>query len=92
MVLGLLLDIVTHVCVFFFGAFFFSSFFFFSGPYLRHVEVPWLGVKSELQLPQLPAMPDPDPLSEAKDRTRIFMDTSRIRFHCTTRETPVHYF
>ena len=25
---------------------------------------------------------------EAKDRTRILMDTSRIRFHCATVETP----
>ena len=27
------------------------TFFFFLGPYLQHMEVPRLGVKSELQLP-----------------------------------------
>ena len=31
--------------------FFFLSFFVFLGPYLRHMEVPKLGVKLELQLP-----------------------------------------
>ena len=30
----------------------------------------------------------PDPLSKARDRTHIFMDTSRIYFHCTTTGTP----
>ena len=30
---------------------FFSLFFFFLGLHLRHIEVPWLGVKLELQLP-----------------------------------------
>ena len=30
----------------------------------------------------------PDPLSEARDRTCILMDTSRIHFHCATKETP----
>ena len=35
-----------------FKTFLFLSFFFgFSGSYLQHMEVPWLGVKSELQLP-----------------------------------------
>lgn len=29
----------------------------------------------------------PDPLSEARDQTHIFMDPSRIRFHCTTAGT-----
>ena len=28
------------------------------------------------------------PLSESRDPTRIFMDTSRIHFHCVTMETP----
>ena len=32
-------------------SFFFSFFFFFaSGPHLQHMEVPWLGVKLQLQL------------------------------------------
>ena len=30
----------------------------------------------------------PDPLSEARDRTHILMDTSWICFHCTTTGTP----
>ena len=30
----------------------------------------------------------PDPLREARDRTHILMDTSRIHFCCTTTETP----
>ena len=30
----------------------------------------------------------PDPLSEARDGTRILMDTSRIRFHCSSTGTP----
>ena len=29
----------------------------------------------------------PDPLSEARDRTHILMDTSRILFHCVTTGT-----
>ena len=80
----------------------FSGFPFvlFLGPRLRHMEVPRLGVKQELQLPAYTtatAMQDlshvcnlyhsswqrriPDPLSEARDRTRVLMGTSRIRFH-----------
>ena len=34
-----------------FVLFFFFFFFFFLGPHLRHIEVPRLGVESELQLP-----------------------------------------
>ena len=30
----------------------------------------------------------PDPLIEAKDRTRILIDTSQIHFHSTTTGTP----
>ena len=29
-----------------------------------------------------------NPLSEARDRTCILMDTNQIRFHCTTMGTP----
>ena len=29
----------------------------------------------------------PDPVSEARDRTRILLDTSRIHFHCATTGT-----
>ena len=30
----------------------------------------------------------PHPLNESRDRTRIFMDTSWIHFHCATMGTP----
>ena len=52
------------------------------------MEVPRLGAKWELQLlvyPTATATPDPSricnlhPLSEARDRTHILMDTSRVR-------------
>ena len=80
--------------------FFFFFFFFFSvllGPHLGHMEVPRLGVESELQLQAyttVTATPDPshtcdlhhrlqhrqilNPLSEARDRTCILADTSRV--------------
>ena len=41
----------------------------------------------DLYTPQLMAMPDPDPLIKARDQTHVLMDTSRIRFHCTTMGT-----
>ena len=31
----------------------------------------------------------PDPLSEARKRTCILMDTSQVHFHCTTMGTPI---
>ena len=71
------------------------------------MEVPRLGVESELQLPAYAtaiATQDPsrvcdlhhssqqhqilDPLSEARDQTHVLMDTSRVRFHCTTMGPP----
>ena len=64
-----------------------------------YMEVPSLGVKSEVQLPAYTtavATPDPgsvcdlhhspqqhwilNPLSEARDRTCVLVDTSQIRF------------
>ena len=64
------------------------------------MEVPKLGVESELQLPvyaRATAMPDPsrtcdlhhrpgqhrilNPLSEARDRTGILLDTGWVRYH-----------
>ena len=30
----------------------------------------------------------PDPLSEARDQTRILVDSGRVCFHCTTMGTP----
>ena len=68
------------------------SFFFFLGPHLRHMEVPRLGVKLELQLSAYTvAIATWDPsqgswqhwilnlTSEARDRTHILMDTSQVR-------------
>ena len=37
---------------------------------------------------QLMAMPDPNPLNKARDRTPIFMNTSWIRSPCATMGTP----
>ena len=34
----------------------------------------------------------PNPLSETRDQSSIFMDTSRIRFCCATTRTPLNYF
>ena len=36
--------------------------------------------------------PIPDPSSEARDRTRILMDTSWIHFHCAMTGTPMSWF
>ena len=72
-------------------------FSFFLGPHLQHMEVPRLGIESELQLPAYTtatSVKDPShvghlyhsspqyqifsPLSEARDRTHILMDTGRM--------------
>ena len=42
--------------------------------------------------PQLKAMPDPSPLSEARDGTCILMDTNQVPFHCATTGTPRETF
>ena len=72
-------------------------FFCFSGPHPQHMEVPRLGIKSELQLQAYTtATQDPshicdlyrsswqhqvyNPLSAARDRTCILVDTSWICF------------
>ena len=74
-------------------------YFCFLGPPPWHMEVPWLGVESELQLPAYTtatAMWNPscicdlhhssqqhqvfNPLSKARDQTRILMDTCQIDF------------
>jgi len=69
--------------------------FFFLGPHPQHMEVPSLGIQSELQLlATATEMWDlsricnlhhssrqsqiPNPLSEARDRTHVLMDTSWV--------------
>ena len=70
-------------------------FVFFSGLHLQHMEVPRLGVKSELAYTTATVMQDPslvcdphhsspqrrilNPLSKARDRTCVLMDASQIR-------------
>ena len=61
---------------------------FFGGSHLRRMEIPGLGVQSELQLPAYTtatAMPDP---SHICDLHRNLMVPSRIRFCCATTGTP----
>ena len=56
--------------------------FCFLGLCLQHMEVPRLGVQSELQLPAYTtAHRILDPLSEARVQTQILMDTSGIPFY-----------
>ena len=60
----------------------------FFGPFLWHMEVPRRGVKSELQLPTYtPATATLNPLSEARDRTRILMETSQVCYPLSHDET-----
>ena len=51
--------------------------------HLQHMKVPRPGVKSGLQLPAYSSGQHqiPNPLSGARDRTCILMDTSQIRYH-----------
>ena len=81
---------------FLFGFLLLLLLFCFLGLHLKHMEVPRLGVELELQLlayTTATAIPDPkcvqqcwilNPLREARDRTYILMNTSRISFHWAT--------
>ena len=53
-------------------------YFVFSGPRPQHMEVPRLGVESKLQPQQCQIL---NPLSEARDRTCIFMNSSWVHYH-----------
>ena len=83
----------------------------FLGLHPRHLEVPRLSVKSELQKPAYPtatAAQDAShvcdlyhssrqswilsPLSKARDRTHILMDSSQVCYHWATTETPDFFF
>ena len=86
------------------STYFHESFSFFLGSHPRHMEVSGLGSDwcySCQPMPQQRRMSCvcdlhhnscqnqiPNPLSEARDRTCILMDTSRICFHCITTGTP----
>ena len=89
-------------------SFFLKKFYLFIFSFEGHMEVPRLGVKSELQLPTYitaTATPDPshvrdlhhrsrrpqtlNPLSEARDWARVWMDTSCVCYHWPTKGTPL---
>ena len=67
-------------------------FFFFLGPFLRHMEIPILGVQSELQLPVYTRSSRQrrvvDPLSRTRDQTCNLMVPSWIPFRCAMMGTP----
>ena len=66
-------------------------FWLFLGLHLLHMEVPRLGVKLELQLPQPQQHGILNPLSKASDRTHILMDTSQVCNHLARTITPCNY-
>ena len=71
----LLYSKVTQYIHILFLSFFLSFFFFFLGPHPRHMEVPRLGVESELQLPAYAtatatATPDPSCVCDLHDSSR----------------------
>ena len=86
---------------------FYFILFLFLWPHPRHMEVPTLGVKSELQLRAFAtatAMPGPsrvydlhssslilNPLSEARDGPLILMDASQVCYHWATVWTSENY-
>jgi len=93
------IQLTLHICFFIF-IFIFSVFL---GPYLRHMEIPRLGVASELQLlsATATAMWDPshgfdlhhssrilNPL-KARNQTHVLMDASRVHYCWTTTGTPI---
>jgi len=67
-----------------------TAFFFFlafQGAHLQHMEVPRLGVESELQLPAYTTATATqqhqilNQMSEARGQTHVLMDTSQVRYH-----------
>ena len=77
---------LVYLSLIFFLKYLMSFFFFPKGPYLEHMEVPRLGVESELQLQAY------DPLSRARDWTLVLMDTSQVCYHRATMGTPLMSF
>ena len=85
------------------GCWHFWVYFVFSGLHPWPMEVPRLGVKSELHLPAR-HQTDPsricdlhhssrrhrilDPLSESRDRTHVLLDSSWVHYPCTTVGAP----
>ena len=51
---------------------------------MRHMEMPRLGVESELQLPvyaTATATQDPEPMERGRDQTHVLMDSSQVPYH-----------
>ena len=83
---------------------FFFSPLCFLGLSPQHMEVPRLedetasllhnhsNSRSEQPTPQLKQHRKPNPLNEARDGTRLLMDTSQICFRCATTGTPYNDF
>ena len=105
-ILGKLIFIVRHPFIQAF--YFYLSFVFFLGPNPWHMEVPRLGVHSELLLPAYAtatATPDlscvydlhhsseiPNPLSKARDRTRNLVVPSQMFPLCHNGNSPTQAF
>ena len=98
--------IFIYLEVFSYFVFILLLFYFicFLGLHPWYMEVPRLGVKSELQLPSLHHSHShmgfdlhhsswqcriPHPLSKARDWTHIVMDTTQFHFHCAMMRTPL---
>ena len=59
------------------------------------MEVPGLGVESELQLPAYTtatAMPHPQPAEQVQGQNPVLMDTSQVHYHWATMGTPLNLF
>ena len=56
-------------------------FFVFLGPHPWHMEVPRLGVESELQLLAYTTCRILNSLSKVRDQTHILMNASRVHYH-----------
>ena len=106
--ISIYLSIYLSIYIDLYRSIYLSNYLFcFLGPHPWHMEIPRLGIKLEM-LATATATPDlswvckqhhsslqhwiPNPLSKARDRTHILMDTSQIRFSCTATGTPMYNF
>ena len=73
-------------------------FFCFIKPHSWHMEVLRLGVKLQIRAIYAGLHHSswqhwiPNPMSKARDQTRIFMGTNQIHFHCASKGTPLVRF